>query len=163
MIRRTKLTLCFLGCFVLFLGNLYSQEVNANTVWPELKKNKVYGTVGSLGLSFIHYSISVERTLWNTNGLITNISARLGGGGWGGWTAGGTHFIGTIHALTGYRTFHFELNLGASYIRDTSDDDYAVFPAAALGFRLQKPGDYFLFRFGGGFPEGGYLSLGIAF
>lgn len=155
----------FISFFAIFISNVYSQEVNADTVQPELDKNTVYGSIGSFGLSFILYNINLERTLWNTSGFISNIRARLGGGEWvGGWSEDeGTHFIGTINALTGSRAFHLELNLGAAYFHDKTDDEYAVLPAAALGFRIQKPGGYFVFRLGGGYPEGVYLSLGIAF
>ena len=36
-------------------------------------------------------------------------------------------------------------------------------PAGNFGYRYQKPGTAFIFRAGAGYPEAGYLSLGIAF
>ncbi|MEM9687542.1 MAG: hypothetical protein AAF934_11570, partial [Bacteroidota bacterium] len=166
MIYYSKLKAYFLGCFVLFMVNIYGQEVNIDAIPTLLKKNAVYGSIGYL-VYYGFYNINVERTLWDTNGIITNIRARLGGGEWarGGWggSEGGTHFIGTLSALTGYRTFHFELNIGAVYLHDKINNKNFIYPASALGIRLQKPGEPYVFRFGIGFPEAIYLSLGIAF
>lgn len=168
MIRRTRLTLCFLGFFILFLGNIKGQEVNADNIPMRLKKNAVYGTVGFFPYFYGVYNINLERTLWDTKGFIKNIRARFGGGewvmaSWGDEGREGTHFIGTMNALTGYRIFHLELNLGIAYFHDKTNDENFVLPVSALGFRLQEPGGYFIFRLGGGYPETFYLSLGVAF
>ncbi|MEM9687543.1 MAG: hypothetical protein AAF934_11575 [Bacteroidota bacterium] len=168
MIHYNNLKVYVLGSFALLMGNIYGQEVNIDNVPTLLKKNAVYGTVGSLGLGFTHYSVNVERTLWDTNGIITNMRVRLGGGqwtevSWGDEPQEDLHFIGSLNVLTGYRTFHLELGLGASYIRHIDYGDSIVSPNVILGIRLQKPGGNVIFRFGGGFPEEVYLSLGVAF
>lgn len=157
--------------FIFFIFNLHGQEHKTDTIQPALKKNVVYGSIGIIVFGGF-YSINAERMLFNSSGSINSIWIRFGGGEWivasFGDTDGGIHLIGTINALTGSRASHFEANVGAVYLYNKYDDNdenakKRVFPAAALGYRLQKPGNHFVLRTGIGFPEGLYLSLGFCF
>ena len=174
--NRSRSMILFVVILIFSIFNVHSQGVNAdNIINPKLKKNAVYGTLGlfpSISSLYGSYSINVERELWHRDRFIKSIRARIGGGEWAvGSIAGehkeGTHLTGTINFLTGARTFHGEVNLGAIYLYDKIERENHVLPAIRLGIRIQKSGhelgSHFLLRLGAGFPELTYISLGFAF
>jgi hypothetical protein len=161
-----KLKILSVIFFTFFIFNLHGQEHKTDTIPTGLKKNAVYGSITYISDGYIGFrglSINAERMLWNTGGFINSIWIRFGD--WGG--GHGTHLIGGITALTGSRASHFEVNLGVASFRSKNNTEEVVekdvFPAAALGYRFQKPGDNLVFRTGIGFPERLYLSFGFCF
>ncbi|MEQ9378207.1 MAG: hypothetical protein RIG68_23655 [Imperialibacter sp.] len=56
---------------------------------------------------------------------------------------------------------HLETGIGLTLVEPSHQPE--TWAAINVGYRRQKPGDPFIFRAGGGIPEGAYISLGLAF
>ncbi len=164
--------------FLLFLtvsSSVFSQEVeeNPSPADTHLKKNSVFGNVG-LGLPWISGSASItyDRSIFITQDDM-DIRGKLSIGYLGVFGGSFNYQSVTIGLLTGKHKNHFELFAGAAlnqYNTSSSPGDtfqeessIGIFPAGNIGYRYQKPGGWFIFRTGIGFPDLGYLGVGVAF
>ncbi len=164
--------------FLLFLAGsspVFSQEVEENPYSAEthLKKNSVFGNLGIMvPLVAGSASISYDRSIFNTQDD-TDIRGKISIG-YLSVFGGPYNFQSlTIGLLTGKRNNHFELFAGAALNQhspssspgDTFQEksSIGIFPAGNIGYRFQKPGGWFIFRTGIGFPDLGYLGFGVAF
>lgn len=177
-----KLNLLFVVMNVSLILPSFGQEMNRETVQPGLKKNAIYGTVGTVGI-YGAAEGNYERMIAETGkGFLKSYWARVGYGGYYSWEDSGSLFVIGLTALTGARKSHMEFNVGftSTYDRDSYEigvsnssiggdpkpaksefRDYS--PAGSIGYRFQKPGGSFIFRTGFGFPESLYVSLGFCF
>jgi hypothetical protein len=153
------------------------------TTHQGLKKNAFYINGGTLGESYSYFNGNYERMIWgNKNPVIQSLFVRLGIGKYKGWVMGSlfssselkaTTYLTTVGGLIGKKNSFFEFGLGAMYSdgietntsgwsRTVRTYEYHEFlPVFNCGYRFQKPGGYFIFRTGLGFPEVYYLSLGF--
>lgn len=170
---------CLLAIAILLSFTSSAQEAETQ---PGLKRNVVYGTLGTIVLYAVANATYERMIIERNNKFISSYWVRLSGGTWGAWgPQGGSHYLAGFTALTGSKNSHIELHLGIntmfdkiSYDEDISNPDFSnpdikkteywdITPSGALGYRFQKPGGHFLFRAGFGFPETAYLSLGFCF
>lgn len=154
-----------------------NQDVN-----PRLFKNVMYLTGGYVA----GFSISgnYERILWqNPNQFLRSIQFRVGIGKswietWAFFYASDYElktYTGTLGLLAGRRGSNLEFGMGATYVdgqevttwifsnNDYKHDFHAMNLSIMMGYRYQKPGEYFIFRCGLGWPDGVYVSLGFCF
>ncbi len=161
--------------------NCYSQDSIAVSI-NGLNKNIVYGTA-SLFRYMASVSANYERIIkFKENAPLKYSIIKIGYGEWADWGESGNYIIVGLSGLTGSRASHFESHLGLTVLYFISDyeleldwkeyinephpsksDFIKYYPSFALGYRYQKPGGYFVFRTGSGFPEYLYVSLGISF
>ena len=165
-----KCKILFLLLNVLFISAAYSQNNEADTNSPSLKKNVIYGTLGVGGISVINGNY--ERKLFESTKkqFISSAWWKLGYGVWAEFFGDtGSNITTGLTALTGSKKGHLELNLGfTSYI---GAEAFRPFPTAygknsvvgSIGFRFQKPNGIFVFRTGVGYPDSFYLSFGFGF
>ncbi len=172
-----------------FFGYLasYAQETESSATPEGLNKNVIHASVGFIPIPIPiwgAYGFSYERMLFDIRkGGINSIWARASLGEWGDPGGGGPFQLAGVTMLTGTGKGHFEVNISAVRIYDQhryKDDktglygygpdynavksDYVdFFPAGSLGYRFQKPDEHFVFRYGAGYPDGLYISLGAAF
>lgn len=150
------------------LTETYSQMAVTELRQPELKKNVFYGTLGLDVWDFYGTIIgNYERRIFmSPKPKGSSLWLRAGAGPFGTWGNEGWNYVSTISLLTGKKNNHVELGLGALLSWDSSAKHFAPildnnYMAANLGYRYQKPGGYFIFRTGMGWPEFMYVSLGF--
>jgi hypothetical protein len=165
-----KCKILFLLLNVLFISAAYSQNNEAATNSPSLKKNVVYGTIG-YGITIVANG-NYERKLFESTEkkLINSIWWKVGYGVWVDFDLDdGSNITTGFTALTGSKKGHIELNFGFTHF--LGEETTALFASSyqeyslvgALGFRYQKPNGGFVFRTGIGYPDSLYLSFGFAF
>lgn len=163
-----------------------SSLIQEDLTTPELYKNAIYVSGGTLGATFGFINGSVERMIWGNNHRIIQsvfIRASIGKYKTGEVLSGFFHsskyiltsYLGTMGVLIGREKSYAEFGFGIAYSDGTetvtsgwtgniNNRDYTeLTPALNLGYRYQKPGDNFLFRIGIGYPELYYIGLGICF
>lgn len=171
--------------FLLFIP-LYGQGQDIDTIHAGLKKNVVYGTLGTavvIGVATINYERMIGESKTK---FITSYWLRVGFGEYyifGSNIGGGPYFTTGLTGLTGKNNRHFEFNIGLSSLLDHEeyDRDYEAYiagwttsepqkseyrttvPSVGIGYRFQKPDGKFVFRTGYAFPEFVYLSVGFCF
>lgn len=176
-----KLTLLLINIFL--ISTLYSQDKVYNDISTQLKPNAVYASLG-FGVANLNY----ERKIFEPKkkSFFTSYWAKVGGGLWAEFFGGeGGNLTLGLTALTGSKKSHLEVGLGLTGLYDKvgynigvsnanypipgiepepSKSDYIdIRPAAALGYRFQKPNGKFIFRIGIGYPEFVYLGFGFCF
>lgn len=144
-----------------------SRNINIGEEYTRFNKNSIYGTLG-IGPMYGTALGNYERVIYQPSDLLlSSVRLRIGAGKWVVWDAIGTHYLGTFQALWGGGRNHFEAGAGAVLIDDgyktAFDSRLNLYPAGNIGYRLQKPGGFGLFRAGIGFPEALYLSFGVSF
>jgi hypothetical protein len=154
--------------FCLVYNELQSQQSVPEVKPPQLKKNAFYGTLGVDVFGFYGTILAnYERMIYLSPGSKgSSLWLRAGAGPFGAWGNEGWNYVSTISLLTGKKSSHIEFGLGAVLSWDTSAKHFAPlasdnYVAANLGYRYQKPGGFFVFRTGAGWPEVMYLSLGF--
>lgn len=135
-----------------------------------MKKNAVQGTLGTLPGFWGVINGNYERLISEKKkGLFKSYWFRAGAGLYVEWGGEGGHFVTGLTGLTGSNKNHLELNVGLALLFPNFPYEYAgphpirVNPAGVIGYRFQKPQGKFVFRFGVGYPEAWYLSLGLVF
>lgn len=138
-----------------------------------LKKNALYLSLGGGAQSLI-YEVNfanAPRSAWHfKTGIGFNQDIFAGNN---------VHFLAGITYLTGRkRKSHLELNGGAALMFDydnyrynqsinysgmSANDFLSVHVIPYIGYRYQKPGGRFIFRYGVGYPEIAAISFGYAF
>ena len=146
--------------FILLAFVCFSAQVNGQDSLKTQPKNVIYANVGKLFSPYLGYA-NYERLLFSTYikfyirasaGVFTELSD-FKNGYWSNVPYGSLSMQGVF----GLKESHLELGLGLSTIL------YISFPTVSVGYRYQKPTGGFIFRSGIGFPDGIYLSLGLAF
>ena len=181
-----KLKLLFVIITVLLFIPSYGQGQYKDTIQAGLKKNVVYGTVGTavvIGVATINYERMIGESKTK---FITSYWLKVGFGEYyilGINIGGGPYFTTGLTVLTGKNNRHFEFNIGiASLVEhekydreyngylngwttsETQKSDYWIIkPSVAIGYVFQKPDGKFLFRTGYALPEFVYLSVGFCF
>lgn len=106
-------------------------------------------------------------------------------GAYATWGSGGPYGSLSLQSVFGRKKSHLEIGLGLAALYDrlshkigisnanypyqgyepkpTFGDYTSWTPAVSVGYRYQKPTGGFIFRTGAGFPDGVYLSIGLAF
>jgi len=141
----------------LLLCSIYAKEGNAQHV--ELNKNAIYGNVGTAGLYFTATGY-YERIIIQQSKISHFI--KVGTGGYALWGEGGQYILGQYGILTGSKKHHLELGAGPNWFLNGDLKGDLPF-TATIGWRIQKPGNHFMFRMGASFPEAVYVGLGISF
>jgi hypothetical protein len=147
------------------------QKENGLDINNSFRKNVIYGATG--------FSISQARFLYNVNyeRQITHpvkypvgtfkIDIRAGLGAYEGLLGIGNICLLSANFVFGKSAGHFETNLGAVYMynmqNQDSDKTTGITPLINMGYRFQKESGFFVLRAGIGWPEGIYVSLGVAF
>ncbi|WP_405384147.1 hypothetical protein [Maribacter sp. LLG6340-A2] len=167
------IVLAFVGC---------STQVSGQDSLKTQPKNIIYASAGTLGLWFTA-SANYERKLFSTdNKFYANYYLRACAGASASWGADGPYGSLSLQGVYGAKKSHLELGLGLSALFDKGNYDndisYANYfnepdpsrgdytdwlPAVTIGYRYQRPMGGIVFRTGIGFPDGAYLSLGLAF
>lgn len=175
-----KITLLSLLGSALLQVTAYSQEIKTAAERSGLKKNAVYGTIGTVGVYGVVEGNYERMIAEPAKGFITSYWVRVGYGGWYNWEDSGPLFVIGLSGLTGVKKSHAEFNIGFTTSYDPDSYDIGVsnanysgepkpskseyrqnLPAASLGYRFQKPNGHFIFRTGIGYPEALYVSLGF--
>lgn len=157
--------------FFCLISNLaQSQQSIPENKPPQLKKNVFYGTLGVYPEEFYGTILgNYERMIYLSPGKRgSSLWFRAAAGPFGSWGNEGWNYVSTVSVLTGKKSSHAEFGFGVLLSWDTSakrfyplwSNNYA---AANIGYRYQKPGGFFVFRTGAGWPEVMYLSLGFCF
>lgn len=184
--NNVKLKLLLVIINLLMFMPLYGQGHNKDTIPESLKKNVVYGTLGTavvIGVATINYERMIGESKTK---FITSYWLKIGFGEYyifGSNIGGGPYFTIGLTGLTGKNNGHFEFNIGLASLLDDEeyDRDYEAFlvgwtisepqksdyrttiPSVGIGYRFQKPDGKFVFRTGYAFPEFVYLSVGYCF
>lgn len=170
MLKNTfRFRLLFIICFVLTVGTAFSQKQGIAV--SELRKNAIYATGGTALPMDLYFSLmgNYERMIMTfPKGGLHSLWVRAGGGPWVAWGSSGVNYVSTISALFCRRSAHIETGPGVIFTYWPGERGFHPIVnnrhiAGFLGFRYQKPGDYFVFRTGLGWPEGFYASLGVCF
>jgi hypothetical protein len=135
-----------------------------------LKKNSVYGTAGIL-IEDMYGNITAnyERILVTfPKSFVQAIQLRAGAGPWVAWMSDGVNFFSVMSLLMGKGNSHLETGMGVLFTYHPDTEQWAPIVndrhiAGNIGYRYQKPGGWFVFRTGLGWPEGMYLSFGYCF
>ncbi len=142
-----------------------------------LKKNAIYGTLGTLllyGVAKVDYERMI---IGNPKGFFTSYWARIGYGGYYNWNRKGRLFTLGLTALTGTGKNHFEIGGGITscfdrqgYLIDRRGNESVkrspyrnICPSGAIGYRFQNSKGGSFFRTGVAYPEAFYISLGYPF
>lgn len=155
---------------LLFNSSLFAQNEISNS---EMKyaKNTFYGTAGYSAI-FNGIGLSYERNLvLREDKKLNSIWLKGRASYTGGLMYGGFFYDVSGVSLFGKSDHKFELGIGAGwfpdYVKALIDQNVSkpFFPdiSFGIGYRYQKSAGNKLFRFGFGFPEGFYLSYGLAF
>lgn len=163
----------------------YAVKVSGQDSLKTQPRNVIYANVGTLGL-WLTTSANYERQLLSTDTkYYATYYMRACGGVFATWGANGPYGSLSLQGVYGKEKAHLELGLGlaalydqSSYKNDVSNanehdqanepeplkKDYTYWtPAASVGYRYQRPTGGFVFRTGIGFPDGAYVSIGLAF
>ena len=125
-------------------------------------RNNIYAAAGYAVVTG-NISINFETLLWKTD--YSGMSSL-----WAKGSAGiiGIMMLGDLQAynvslvgLTGHEVSHFEYSIGGAYIVDSNSQ--SIIPSASVGYRYQKHDGNLIYRFGVGFPEILYASIGLSF
>lgn len=170
---------------ILLVLNCRFEQVSAQDSLKIQPKNVFYINAGSFGLWFTA-SANIERQLFSTDKkFYINYYLRAAGGVFETWGIEGPYGSLSLQAIYGAKNSHLELGIGlgamydkANYKISVSNANYPysgsspeptkysfvdVVPALLIGYRYQRPQGGFVFRTGVGFPDGVYLSVGLAF
>jgi hypothetical protein len=141
-----------------------------SSVFTGLKKNSVYGTAGILVEDMYgNITVNYERNLVEfPKSFIHAIQLRAGAGPWVAWMSDGVNFFSVMSVLMGKGNSHIETGMGVLFTYHPDTKIWAPIVndrhiAGNIGYRYQKPGSWFVFRSGLGWPEGIYLSVGCCF
>jgi len=164
-------------CFVSFIFKGQSQVA---TVYS---KNTVYGNFGTFLLGGI-ISGNYERAFYQNkeNRIVNDLAIGIGGGYWADWGNTGSSYLARLVAMKGKANHHIEFTVGTVLIYDRTSykielsnrsrfneptpkrsEFISVLPSSSAGYRFQKLDGGFVFRAGIGYPEGGYVGLGLSF
>lgn len=126
------------------------------------KKNVIYGTIGMM--PNVVYDINYERQI--AESYKSSINLRVGFGESGSLVGTEKMALFSSQFLYGLNASRFEFGLGLGYYFDIQrmnfDKETEVQPVANLGFRHVQQNGHFVFRFGAGWPECIYASIGFA-
>lgn len=166
---------------VIFLlaGTLCFGQNDQNS--ESIYRNAVHATVGHAGFMGA-LSLNYERKILDFREKnLKGLWAKVGFGKSGEWSIGGPYQFITLGLLTGKNKGHFEINFGGTrMVRNygyehgqymnpffqpspTPSDRVDIGFVGSLGYRYQKPNRRFLLRYGIGYPESVYVSVGTAF
>jgi hypothetical protein len=153
---------------LIIIPKVLSQGKNSD--FTGLKKNSIYGTAGIL-IEDMYGNITgnYERILVAfPKSFIQSIQMRVGAGPWVAWMSDGVNFFSVMSLLMGRSNSHIETGMGVLFTYHPDTKQWAPIVnnrhiAGNIGYRYQKPGGWFVFRAGLGWPEGIYLSLGYCF
>lgn len=158
-----KLTLIILFLSI-FLPKTHSQKeisvatgLNNNSIQLNIGYLLLYGTIN------INYERVLKQYLWDKN---ISSFAKIGIGFFGNFGGTGGYTSAQLGILTGENKHHLEISGGVclNVPKFGWGDDPIGFPIAAnVGWRIQKPGNHFIFRLGAGLPESIYFGLGFSF
>lgn len=147
---------------VILSGACHSQEVMTDNL-PGLKKNAINLTLGFGGL-YLTGLCNYERMVYEIpRSFVSSLWLRAGLGPWLAWEEDGMNYFSSLMIMTGRNKSHFEFSAGIMVMHTSYDNYNTVLPAGNIGYRLQKPGSGFAFRAGAGWPEAGYVSIGLCF
>lgn len=153
---------------LIIFPKVFSQEMSSDVT--ELKKNSVYVTAGILIENMYgNVTANYERTLVIfPKSFIQAIQLRAGAGPWVAWMSDGVNFFSIMSLLMGTGNSHIETGMGVLFTYHPDIKQWAPIVndkhiAGNIGYRFQKPGGWFVFRAGLGWPERNYLSLGCCF
>lgn len=165
-----KLKIVFSLSFIFFVNTGYGQGDKSDISSIGLKKNVIYATLGVYpGESYGTLLGNYERMIIQfPNSFVNSLWVRVGAGPWVWWTGKGTNYVSTISVITGRKGSHLEAGAGVLFTYDSYRGSFHPLInnrhlAGNIGFRFQKPGGFFVFRTGIGWPEFIYLSLGFCF
>jgi hypothetical protein len=166
-----KLKMLFILCFTFFVYIGYSQGRKSELSSVRLKKNVIYGTLGvDIEDVYITFLGNYEHMIFELPGSFFNsFWIRISAGPWAAFDSdGGINYVSTLSAVMGKRSAHLESGAGVLFTYNSSTKRFHPLVndrhlAGNLGFRFQRPGGYFVFRTGIGWPEFMYLSLGFCF
>jgi hypothetical protein len=166
IIMRIKLLIIIFSLII--IPKVLSQEKSSD--FTGLKKNSIYGTAGIL-IEDMYGNITgnYERILVAfPKSFIQSIQMRVGAGPWVAWMSDGVNFFSVMSLLMGRSNSHIETGMGVLFTYHPDTKQWAPIVndrhiAGNIGYRYQKPGGWFVFRVGLGWPEGIYLSLGYCF
>ncbi|WP_416866433.1 MAG: hypothetical protein ACMVP2_01520 [Imperialibacter sp.] len=124
---------------------------------PDERRNGVYLSPG-----IPSFSIAYERMLKHKKENIKPYIRFIGGRYQSLFDSERQNYIAAMPTLVfGSGNHHAEAGIGFTVA--SPGHDPKLWGALNVGYRYQKPDGNFLFRAGIGTPEGGYLSVGIAF
>jgi hypothetical protein len=154
--------------FLIIIPKAFSQVKSSD--FAGLKRNSVYGTAGIL-IEDMYGNITAnyERILFTfPKSFVQAIQLRAGAGPWVAWMSDGVNFFSVMSLLMGKSNSHLETGMGVIFTYHPDTDIWAPIVndrhiAGNIGYRYQKPGGWFVFRTGLGWPEGMYLSFGYCF
>jgi len=137
------------------------QEVKPDSTGYKKDNNAIYGNLGIGGMWFT--ATAYYERMFTINAEKSTVSGFLQGG-YGGvayWANSSPYILGRFVILTGVKKHHLEASAGIVKFLG----DYLEKPtlSGAIGYRMQKPDGHFIYRMGGGFPEGFYIGIGICF
>ena len=154
----TKNLILFTFFSLLIIGTAIGQDKSKQN--PSLRNNAIYFT-GGYGAFWAMVSGSYERILSKSKNNKLALLAKLSYGTHVSWDTDGPLYTGELGIITGAKDSHLQANLGLGTAEGYGRSKY--FLAGSLAYRYQKPGGFFIFRVGGGFPEAAFLSLGVSF
>ncbi len=136
---------------------VYGQKENTQKIG--FYKNAIYGSIGTTG--FFASATSYYERMIAKRGKISSF-VKVGAGTYETWGGNGTYVLAQYGILTGVKKHHLELGVGPTYFIKGNVHE-GLSGTATIGWRVQKPGESFMFRMGVSFPESIYIGIGISF
>ena len=141
--------------FIIISGisfSLFSQSDNIGLLKP--RKNYIGIYVG-----LIELNISYERNIIQRPKSQSNL--RIGVGYLSDLQVEGRTINATAVQMFGKNNSHLELNLGAKYFFNKTEENNFFLPEVYVGYRFDKPDGKYIFRFGVSYPSLLNIGLGI--
>ena len=159
-LKLSKILTLILLCSMITANPSLSQEVIEVKTNKPHEKNAIYGSIG-YSLLWISFSGYYERIIGaGINEKQVAPLVRVGYVGARGWEHG-DHITAEAGIIIGRTLSHLEL--AAGYHHEVSKSGgYGPF-GGSISYRFQEPHGVIIFRFGLGYPEGLFISLGISF
>ena len=118
-----------------------------DSIIKKYRKNLVYPNLGIIeeGELFFTLGLNYERYLFTCKFL--NFDAKVSYNYWAAWSAGGKSFSIALNTIKSFKNHHIESCAGYIFITDSFGKDKPVYsnePLLSLGYKYQKPGDWFV-------------------
>jgi len=180
-VKKGTYLLILLSIISLYTSKTIAQEISE----LNFKKNGIYGSVGYL-IFLIDGTINYERLIISSKSSYSKYYAHASYSRYVSRAfslSRGSFTNFSAKTILGKKKDHLELGLGISFITIINENDEDEFldgtiesksiheeeiekerlPHVVIGYRYQKPGGNFIFRWGISFPNGIYISMGLAF
>ena len=163
------ITISLLTIIILFVSLTVQAQESENINTKEIKehptiynRNVIYGTL-SYGFALGSISLNYEGMIWNPQRKhLNNLWLKASIGYFAVWNIVNTQYNISLVGINGKGNKHLEYSIGTSlYYHKKSYS--GILPSATIGYRYQKPKGKIIYRFGIGFPEAFYASIGVSF